>query len=388
MNHRQPTVPDERAWTTLADAKVARILMSVDLPSTLRLRRLSWAVAAILCLAVTPALATESARDEAHAKAEVAAKLLESGDFAAALGGFESAYAAYPSPKLFYNIGLAQKGMGRPALAFLAFERFLKDAPDASPRHLEHARQELERLSKRVAFVVIASDVAEAEVSVDGTSLGEVAFPRRVPVETGPHEVTVRASTRSKTLGLTAVAGESVNLTMNVASSGELVRASLQPGPLTTSQAMRAGPNGVRTEPVGLESRRTAGDSGRRAWLPVAKWASLGTAVAALGAGVYFNVRSVSKRDEFDNVGSNATSSTGRCGTMGDVVVGPSNCQGLADDFKSSKRNATIGYAVGGGFAVATALLFVLGWEEPVASSAVLPGTAISPMGMTYVTRF
>jgi hypothetical protein len=388
MNHRQRITPDERGPTTRPDAKVARFRMPTDLPSTLHARRLSLVLAAVVSLTMTPSLAAGSARDEAHAKAEAAAKLLDTGDFAAALVGFEAAYAAYPSPKLFYNIGLAQKGMGRPALAFLAFERFLKDAPDASPRHLEHARQELERLAKRVAFVAIASDVAEAEVSVDGTSLGEVAFPRRVPVETGPHEVTVRASTRSKTVGLTAVAGETVSVTVNVASTGELVRASLQPGPLATSQATLAGPRGARTEPAGLESKRTEGEAGPRSWLPVARWASLGTAVAALGAGVYFNVRSVSKRNEFESVGSNATTSAGRCGTMGDVIVGPSNCQGLADDFTGSKRNATIGYAVGGGLAVVTALLFVLGSEEPGASSAVRPGTAISPMGMTYVTRF
>jgi hypothetical protein len=388
MNHRQRIAPDERGWTTPAGAKVAPFRMPTASSSTLHAQRLAVVLAAAVSLTATPALAAGSARDDAHAKAEAAAKLLDAGDFAAALVGFEAAYADYPSPKLFYDIGLAQKGMGRPALAFLAFERFLKDAPDASPPHVEHARQELERLSKRVAFVVIASDVAEAEVSVDGTSLGEVAFPRRVPVETGPHEVTVRASTRSKTLGLTAVAGETVNLTVNVAPSGELVRASLQPGPLATPPTSLAGPNRVRAEPEGLESKRTSGDAGRRTWLPVARWASLGTAVAALGAGVYFNVRSVSKRNEFDNVGSNAPSSAGRCGTMGDVIIGPSNCQGLADDFTSSKRNATIGYAVGGGFAVATALLFVLGLEEPAASSAVRLGTSIGPMGMTYVSRF
>ena len=50
---------------------------------------------------------------------------LKRGDFKDALARFKEAYELVPSPKIHYNFGLAYRGLGRPADAIDAFEKFL-----------------------------------------------------------------------------------------------------------------------------------------------------------------------------------------------------------------------------------------------------------------------
>ena len=59
--------------------------------------------------------------------------LYEKGDYAGALEKFNAAYAAYPSPKLMFNIGQADRDLSRPVEALEAFEKFLASDTDASP---------------------------------------------------------------------------------------------------------------------------------------------------------------------------------------------------------------------------------------------------------------
>ena len=47
------------------------------------------------------------------------------GDYAAALDKFTAAYKIFPSPKLWFNIGQANRDLGRPVEAVEAFDRFL-----------------------------------------------------------------------------------------------------------------------------------------------------------------------------------------------------------------------------------------------------------------------
>jgi len=65
-----------------------------------------------------------------------ATKLYQQGDVGGALEKFNAAYAAYPSPKLMFNIGQANRDLSRPVEAIEAFQRFLAEATDASPRRL------------------------------------------------------------------------------------------------------------------------------------------------------------------------------------------------------------------------------------------------------------
>src|SRR4051812_3554944 len=72
------------------------------------------------------ALAEEAdARAAAKAKVEQGAALLSHHDDARALAAFEEAYRIFPSPKIFFDIGLANVGLTHNPQALRAFQRFL-----------------------------------------------------------------------------------------------------------------------------------------------------------------------------------------------------------------------------------------------------------------------
>ena len=99
-----------------------------------------------LMLVVVLAQASPSIGDAQH-KAQAKAilgqgmKLYDQGDIAGALEKFQAAYAAFPSPKLMFNIGQANRELHRHIEALEAFEKFLADAPDASSEMMEDARK-------------------------------------------------------------------------------------------------------------------------------------------------------------------------------------------------------------------------------------------------------
>ena len=151
-------------------------------------------------------------RDKARKIVAEGASLFDDGKFEEALRRYRAAQALYPSPKLYYNIAFAYRGMGKNAQAVAALERFLREAKDAAPEHADEARAEIGRLSPKVAFVGIASDTAAAEVLIDGTRVG-TTLPSRTPVDPGPHEVLLRSrALGSRTKAFVAVAGKSLDL--------------------------------------------------------------------------------------------------------------------------------------------------------------------------------
>ena len=83
-----------------------------------------------LAQSATPARETEN---KAKAKVLVAegSVLYKRGDYVGALESFEAAYAAFPSPKLWFNIGQANRDLGRPVEALSAFEKFVGLASEA-----------------------------------------------------------------------------------------------------------------------------------------------------------------------------------------------------------------------------------------------------------------
>jgi hypothetical protein len=181
------------------------------------------AVAAALCLSLpaSPASADPSAREKASAILAEGAKLYERRDFAAALAHFQSAYALFPNPKIYFDFALAYAGMGKPAQALIALERFLAEARDASPAHTREAREQVKRLSKKVAFVTVKGGADGAEAFLDGTLIGKTPLPARLPVDVGRHAVVMRGSTLgSWSRTFTVVAGQSLELPL-----GGLVKA-------------------------------------------------------------------------------------------------------------------------------------------------------------------
>ena len=144
---------------------------------------------ALLAQASSP---TVGAQDKAKAKGLLSegSAIYKKGDYAGALEKFEAAYAAYPSPKLWFNIGQVNRDLGRPVEALEAFEKFLALAPDASPDTLEDARSSVVELQKKLGQVRIECETAGAELRVDGKSIGRAPLAKPLWLTPGRHQVT------------------------------------------------------------------------------------------------------------------------------------------------------------------------------------------------------
>jgi tetratricopeptide (TPR) repeat protein len=170
-------------------------------------------VACCLLRSAGNASADPTAREKARAKLVEGSKLYHQGRFKEALSRFEAAQAIFPSAKIFYNLALAYRALGQPARAFSALKVFLRDPGDAAAELVSEAREMSAQLSTKIAFVSVSSDVAGADVLLDGTRVGAVYAPAKLPVDPGRHELTLRTArlgSRSRTF--TAMAGQQIEL--------------------------------------------------------------------------------------------------------------------------------------------------------------------------------
>jgi hypothetical protein len=119
-------------------------------------------------------------------------KLYEHGDVAGALEKFQAAYAAFPSPKLMFNIGQANRDLHRHLEALEAFEKFLADAPDALPEMTADARKSVSQLQKKLGQVQIDCMTSGAEVSVDGKQVGRTPLHDLIWATPGHHQITAK----------------------------------------------------------------------------------------------------------------------------------------------------------------------------------------------------
>jgi hypothetical protein len=133
------------------------------------------------------------AEDKARAKALLQEGLTfnRKGQHAQALAKFEAAYAAYPSPKLWFNIGQVQVALDHPLEAVQAFEKFLALVPDARSEDRKDARSALAELGKKLGRLQIRCETTGAEVVLDGKSVGRVPLPEPLWAMPGSHRVTI-----------------------------------------------------------------------------------------------------------------------------------------------------------------------------------------------------
>jgi hypothetical protein len=130
-------------------------------------------------------------QDKAKAKALLGegSSLYEKGDYTGALEKFHAAYAAYSSPKIWFNIGQANRDLGRPVDALEAFQKFLDGVPDAAPEDKADAQASVVELQKRLGRLTIVCETTGAEISVDGKPVGVAPLAKPIWVVPGPHQV-------------------------------------------------------------------------------------------------------------------------------------------------------------------------------------------------------
>lgn len=158
--------------------------------------------ALLLCSAIAAARAQEvnvaPATNDAPAKMRAQGLLSEGtaaygrGDYATALEKFTAAYQIFPSPKLWFNIGQANRDLGRPVEAVAAFDRFLRDAGDAPPETLAEARRSAAELKTKLGQIQVICATDGAEVTVDGKQIGSTPLGEMVWTTPGRHQVAVQ----------------------------------------------------------------------------------------------------------------------------------------------------------------------------------------------------
>jgi hypothetical protein len=114
------------------------------------------------------------------------------GDYATALDKFTAAYKIFPSPKLWFNIGQANRDLGRPVDAVAAFDRFLREAGDAPAETLAEARRSAAELKTKLGQIKVTCATDGAEVTVDGKQVGSTPLGEMVWTTPGRHQVAVQ----------------------------------------------------------------------------------------------------------------------------------------------------------------------------------------------------
>src|SRR2546423_2905946 len=147
-----------------------------------------------LCLSAPARAQTSEARERARALLAEGAKLFDDGDYEGALGKFEAAHRLVPSPKLYFNIGQAQRSLARDVEALEAFETFVAEAHDAPAERRREAEQAIAALGRRIARLRLRCDLDGASITVDGRAMG--VTPRAAPLRltAGPHQLVVEKS--------------------------------------------------------------------------------------------------------------------------------------------------------------------------------------------------
>jgi tetratricopeptide (TPR) repeat protein len=157
----------------------------------------------------------DDARAVALGLAREGAQLYERGDFQGALDKFEQAYAHFPSPKLLFNLGQAQRGLSRHAEALANFERFLAEAKDAGSDYRERAAIQIAELETKVTRVAVACNRPGSLVDIDGVKRGTIPLDKPLAVEPGAHRLSLVWKSEIRTVEFTAVAGQVLPLVLS-----------------------------------------------------------------------------------------------------------------------------------------------------------------------------
>jgi hypothetical protein len=165
-------------------------------------------------LAPVASAQSQDRRAVARGLAQEGAQLYEKGDFQGALEKFKQAHEQFPSPKLFFNLGRALRGLSRDLEALEAFERFLAEAKDASPEYQEHAAAQIAELGAKVARVTVGCNRHGAVVMIDGERRGTIPLEKPALIQPGAHQLTLVWEGETKSVEFTAAAGQVQSLVL------------------------------------------------------------------------------------------------------------------------------------------------------------------------------
>jgi hypothetical protein len=280
---------------------------------------------------VSPSIGDPQGKAQAQALLGQGTKLYQQGDVADALEKFQAAYAAFPSPKLMFNIGQANRDLSRPVEALEAFEKFLLGAADASPEMIADARKSMAQLQKKLGRIQVDCETAGAEVSVDGKSVGLAPLPDLIWVTPGRHQVTAKHASAAPAI-------EDVDVT-----AGSVSTVTVRLRFLASSRSASA-PNAANFD---VQATAPSSEANEGWWLGRKwTWVAAGSTVLLAAGAVTSGLLMQSKFDSLRN----------SCGAGNSLR--PGCAQSDIDSVSSRQTTANVFWGLAGAAAVTTGVLF------------------------------
>jgi len=333
----------------------------------------------VLLILSAPVARADDPKAMARAKLVEGSEKLKQGEYTQALTLFKEAYDLVPSPKIFYNFGLAYSNLGRTTEAVEAFETFLDEAADASPDTRANAERHKSELLPQIGSVVVQCDVEGAEISIDGRAKGVTPRKNPVRVDPGPHSLVVEKSPAPPfTQRLLVGPGQRVTVDVHLEAvpppTAALPSAVAPPASPAPPVAPVSSPV-PESRPLGLKARLAIG---------------LGAAgIVSLAFGTLEQFSASSKYDQFNNAAAPAPNPTGRCDADPRVLPakGGAQCASLLSDGDAASLRAKIGFAVGGALAASSIVMYVL-WRREQHESVAFIGCSPTGPGAICAARF
>jgi hypothetical protein len=148
--------------------------------------------AVVLCAPGAAPPGPPAAKAQAQALLREGTRLYRDGQYQEALARFTEAYALYPSPKLHFNVGQANRELQRPVEALAAFDRFLNDPANAPRAAVDEARRSANELRRQLGQIHVDCPTRGVEVLLNGAHTGETPLPAPVWVIPGRHVLALR----------------------------------------------------------------------------------------------------------------------------------------------------------------------------------------------------
>jgi tetratricopeptide (TPR) repeat protein len=281
--------------------------------------------------------AGDAGRQRARELLQQGNKQLDQGLYLDALHSFEAAYAAFPSPKLHFNIAQTYNELGRLIEALHHYELFVREVKREESAQWGLANERIFKLQGSIATVQLQCNVVDAAVTVDGNVVGKTPIAAPLRFMPGAHGIVVtKAGYENQVVEINLKAGDALTQRVKLLTEEEGA---------ATKRAVQAAE--ARRLAALEEERRTKEKLRRtRTILRTSGWVAVGTGVVVAVTGGIFGGLSLSESSKVEGA--------------------PKDTQWV--DVKSHYQNADTyrkilyyGTAIGGGVALAGAIL--VGWS-------------------------
>ena len=215
--------------------------------------------------------------------------LYREGSFDAALAEFNKAYQLAPNFRVLYNMAQVQTERHDYVAALKLLAQYLKDGGTEIPADRQaQVQQELTSLKARVTELTVTSNVADAELDIDGAAVGNLPLDKPVLVGAGVRQIQLRKPGyvgNEKTL--TVAGGDTMTVDLQMQD---------EPTPAPSPSGSAAEQLAVKPLPSDVDAGASRGPDNHLGF-----WISAASTVALAGGAVAFGLVTHSANHSLDN---------------------------------------------------------------------------------------